>query len=166
MSKPAAGSWFSPPCLAMSPLETTPTEVKSGAVVNREVFFSKKWFRLLLCSSWNKVKGSNFPAGQGRRCSLLSRELQVPVEMADGGMCWSLLGNCTDQMGFWCPFRMQEKEMPSVKECITKQGRALDHFSANAMLRKTKLLVGLQCLIKVVFSSSNIQDSVKNLSFW
>lgn len=67
---------------------------------------------------------------------------------------------------FWCLFWMREKAMPSVKGYITKQMRALGHFSARAMLRKTKLLVGLQRLIKVVFSSSDIQDSVKNLSFW
>lgn len=48
MSKPAAGSCFSPPCLAMSALKTTPTEVKSGTVVNREVFSLKKWFRFAL----------------------------------------------------------------------------------------------------------------------
>lgn len=51
MNKRAEGSWFSPPCLAMSPLKTTPTDVKSCTVVNREVFFFKKWFSLLLCSS-------------------------------------------------------------------------------------------------------------------
>lgn len=132
MCKPAAGSWFSPLCLSMSLLKTTPTEVKSGTVVNREVFSSKKWSRLLLCSSWSRIKGSNFPAGQGRRCWLWSRELQVPVDMADGGMCWSVLGSCIDQMRFWCPFWMREKGMPSIKECIAKQVRALGNFSASA----------------------------------
>lgn len=83
---------------------------------------------------------------------------------ACAGVFW---GTALTRWDFGAHFiQMQEKEMPSVKGCITKQGRALGHFSANAMLRKTKLLVGLQCLIKVVFSSSNIQDSVKNLSFW
>lgn len=59
-----------------------------------------------------------------------------------------------------------EKEMPSIKGCIAKEMRALGHFSVSAMPRKMKLLVGLQCLIKAAFNSSDIQDSVENLSFW
>lgn len=39
------------PCLALPPLKTTPKKVKSGTMVNHEVFSLKKWFCLFLCSN-------------------------------------------------------------------------------------------------------------------
>ena len=62
--------------------------------------------------------------------------------MADESMCWSLLGSCTDWLGFGALF-LAGKGMCSIRACVAKQVRALGPFSASAVLRKRRLFVGL-----------------------
>lgn len=136
----AAACSGSPPRLAVPPWEVAPAAP------------------LLLTAS----QGQHLLLGPGRICPVWSRDLWAWGETVCAG--WSLLGSCTDWLGFGAPV-LVGKGNALDQGVRSKVGESVGTFSASTVLRGRRLVVGLMLSFKAVFSSGDTQDLIKNLSF-
>lgn len=68
------------------------------------------------------------------------------VEMADEGMCWSLLGSCINRPGFCAPFLVGKGDALDQGTC-SKAGESVGTFLCQHRAEKEEATHGLDALI-------------------